>query len=278
MLTRAVRFSHASPRWSTYNYYTDSAGDFARWGLSGGTHRGPGLPSPPYVWVNRVAPQPPDSARSPRSVLALLSANGDERGGLWSAFVEQHSRLIMHACRSVGSDHDAVMDRYAHVLQQLQDNDHERLRAYMPEGLGKFTTWLTVVVRRLSLDHHRNRYGRSRGKDPEALEERKAERKRLVDLVGERVDLDRLHDPSVPAPDVAIRRTQLSDALSDALARLDGRNRLVLAMRFEDDLSAREIAEVVGFPTPFHVYRLINKVLDTLRESLAGRGVEDAQP
>ena len=80
------------------------------------------------------------------------------------------------------------------------------------------------------------------------------------------------------APDEAIRQGELQQAVSDALASLAPRDRLVLAMRFEDDLSAREIAEVVGFPTPFHVYRRINKVLDTLRESLAGRGVEDPQP
>ncbi len=228
--------------------------------------------------MNRVAPQPPDSVKAPSSVLALLSANGDERHDLWSAFVEQHSRVIMHACRSVGSDYDAVMDRYAHVLEQLQQDGYDRLRAYAPDGPGKFTTWLTVVVRRLSLDHHRARYGRARGKNPETTEERKAERKRLVDLVGERVEVDRLEDASNPAPDEAIRQGQLQQAVSDALASLAPRDRLVLAMRFEDDLSAREIAEIVGFPTPFHVYRRINKVLDTLRESLAGRGVEDAQP
>ena len=93
-------------------------------------------------------------------MLALVSANGDEQAGLWRAFVEQHSRIIMHACRSVGSDYDVVMDRYAHVLEQLQQDGFERLRAYAPDGRGKFTTWLTVVVRRLCLDHHRGRYGR----------------------------------------------------------------------------------------------------------------------
>lgn len=54
------------------------------------------------------------------------------------------------------------MDRYAHVLDKLQVDDFRRLRTFVADGRGKFTTWLTVVVRRICLDHHRQRYGRVR--------------------------------------------------------------------------------------------------------------------
>jgi hypothetical protein len=49
-------------------------------------------------------------------------------------------------------------------------------------------------------------------------------------------------------------------------------------MRFEDNRSAREIAQLLHYPTPFHVYRALNTVLGELRGSLAQRGISDSQP
>jgi len=49
-------------------------------------------------------------------------------------------------------------------------------------------------------------------------------------------------------------------------------------LRFEDDVSVRGIAQALGFPTPFHVYRRLSGVLAPLRRSLVQRGVEEARP
>ena len=80
------------------------------------------------------------------------------------------------------------------------------------------------------------------------------------------------------APDAAIRREQLNTALLASLATLLPRERLLLTLRFEDDLTAREIAIRLRYPTPFHVYRAINGILESLRDRLHRQGVSDSNP
>ncbi|OLC45159.1 MAG: hypothetical protein AUH68_04945 [Gemmatimonadetes bacterium 13_1_40CM_4_69_5] len=104
------------------------------------------------------------------------------RDSAWADFVAAHSRLLLHVARSLTTDHDAAMDGYAHVLERLREHDCRRLRGYAPDGRTKFTTWLVVVARRLCLDFHRHRYGRSDDPAPDAAAARAA-RRRLVNLV-----------------------------------------------------------------------------------------------
>ena len=95
--------------------------------------------------------QPPSTL--PPELTALFAARDPaEQARAWSAFLKTHSRVMMHAARVLGSDYDAMMDRYTFALEQLRQDDFRRLRAYVADGRGKFTTWLTVVVRRLALD------------------------------------------------------------------------------------------------------------------------------
>jgi len=161
------------------------------------------------------------------------------------------------------------MDAYALALEQLRADDCRRLRRYAEEPGAKFSTWLVVVVRRICLDHLRHRYGRTTG---ESADDR-APRRRLVDLIAapldERVDAA---DPAESGED-RLDREQVAAALQVALARLEPAQRLLLAMRFEDERTAREIAPLLGYPTPFHVYRAINSALGGLRKSLAEQGI-----
>jgi RNA polymerase sigma factor (sigma-70 family) len=132
------------------------------------------------------------------------------------------------------------------------------------------------VVRRLSLDRLRHLYGRNPGEsgvpDPD-----RQNRRRLVDLVGESIQIERLQDAS-GNPETELRRRQLEAALASALESVDFRDLLLLKLRFEDDLPAREVATLLGFPTVFHVYRRQNAVLESLRGALRARGFEGAQP
>ena len=59
---------------------------------------------------------------------------------------------------------------------------------------------------------------------------------------------------------------------------LEPSDKLLLTLRFEDQRSAAEIARVVGLPTPFHVYRRLNRLLDGLRARLAAEGIDDSTP
>nr|MBA3521296.1 RNA polymerase sigma factor SigF [Gemmatimonadales bacterium] len=57
-----------------------------------------------------------------------------------------------------------------------------------------------------------------------------------------------------------------------AIGELEPRDRLLLTLRFEQELSAREIAGLMGLATPFHVYRRLNRICEGLRERLSGNG------
>lgn len=209
-------------------------------------------------------------------VSGLLGASDPAaREAAWAGFVNVHSRLLLHVARAVGRDYDAAMDAYAYLLEQLRLDDYHRLRAYAADGRSKFTTWLVVVARRLCLDHYRHRYGRPRANSGDALADR-AGRRRLVDLLAEHVDLGTIPDITNPRPDAALLMAERMQSLVAALATLDPRDCLLLKLRFEDDLSAREITALLRFPTPFHVYRRLNTLFTVLRGKLRGRGVDGA--
>jgi len=207
----------------------------------------------------------------------LDAADPAARELAWTTFVETHSRLLLHAARSVERDHDAAMDAYAHLLEQLRRDDFRRLRAYASDGRSKFTTWLVVVARRLCLDRVRQRYGRTQESGPHA-EQSHAIRRRLVDHIAEAIDADDLADTAAGDAEMRLRAAELERALTSALASLAPRDRLLLRLRFDGDLAAREIAHLLKLPTPFHVYRRLNALLAQLRESLSRRGVQGPDP
>lgn len=195
----------------------------------------------------------------------------------WTTFVEAHSKLILRIARSLGGDHDDVMDRYVWVLDQLRRDDFRRLRAYAADGRSKFTTWLVVVIQRLCLDHRREKYGRVRG-DDEGREDGRRMRRRLVDLVSEGAELAELVESSVGGPEEQLRALQLDDALKSAVATLEPHDRLLLRLRFEDGLSVPQIARIIVCRSQFDVYRRLRHVLDTLRTTLLRAGVGDPAP
>lgn len=206
----------------------------------------------------------------------LLRTDRAEGEQAWADFVSVHSRLLLHVCRQLSRDSEAAMDAYAHVLESLHGDDCRRLRAYVPDGRTRFTTWLVVVTRRLFLDWQRHKYGRPRSAAAEQQEESHL-RRQIEDLVGDEIDVDQLVSAGKP-PDAEIRRRELMGALATSIARLAPSDRLLLALRFQDERPIREIAAVLGLRSVFHVYRRLNTVLRVLRNELAHRGVRAAEP
>jgi RNA polymerase sigma factor (sigma-70 family) len=207
----------------------------------------------------------------------LDAADPAAREAAWKTFLETHSRLLLHTARTLGRDYDATMDAYAYLLEQLRCDDFHRLRAYTVRSRCKFTTWLVVVARRLCLDRVRQRYGRQHGAGQQSHDAQGA-RRRLVDLLAEELDASELADPTADNPETELRANELNRALLSALMGLEPRDRLLLKLRFADGLGAREIGHVMGFTTPFHVYRRLNTLLRGLRTALARRGVQDSEP
>jgi len=192
----------------------------------------------------------------------------------WAEFVRLHSKLLLHVCRSLGGGHDAAMDRYAYLLEQLRRDDYRRLRTFVADGRSEFSTWLVIVAQRLCLDHHRHRYGRARsplGDGPAHEDERRA-RRRLVDLVSAEIDMAALRDGGTPSPEEEFHSSEAHRALESALNQLPPRDRLLVRLRFEDELPMPEVARALGLPSRFHAYRRLTAVLAALRHELERAG------
>jgi RNA polymerase sigma factor (sigma-70 family) len=216
----------------------------------------------------------------PPEVVDILRARApDELDDAWAAFVQVHSKLIFHVAHAFGGSHDRTMDAYAFILERLRSDDCRRLRGFAADGRSRFSTWLVVVCRRLCLDLHRQTYGRAgRAQNENDASEKRGARKRLADLVSDRAGIEQIEDSSGVDPERRLRQADLSAALRDAIHRLEPDEQLLLRLRFDDDLTAKEIARLIQMPSPFHVYRRLQRLLTDLRRNLYERGVEEAAP
>jgi len=201
----------------------------------------------------------------------------------WGEFVAVYSRLLVHVARALTSDRDAAMDAYTHVLERLREDDLRRLRTYEAHRRIKFTTWLVAVVRRLCHDWHRQRFGRARAESSDSAKVALERRRRLATLMSEAgldagADLVDTQTEENGGPEGNLRAIELSGALEEVMATLAPADQVLLRLRFDDDLSAQQIARTLRFPSQFHVYRRINALLATLRDALRARGVESSTP
>lgn len=99
-----------------------------------------------------------------------------------------------------------------------------------------------------------------------------------MDLVAAKLDVARLAARETSDPEVELRARELTAAVEAAVGTLSADDQLLLVLRFEDDLPAREIADMTGLLSPFHVYRRLNRVLARLRQMLEARGINEAAP
>ena len=204
---------------------------------------------------------------SPELTRFLAAPDHSARETAWERLVERYTPLLLKVARGLGSGHDAALDRYAYVLERLREDDFRRLRVFRPDGPARFSTWLVVTARRLCVDHHRTRFGRP----PTALNGDRGLRqirRRLAMDDGDEVDLASIPDHSAISLEDGLDGTTRDRALNNLLTGLSSRDRLLLQLRFHDERSAAEIARTMQFPTPFHVYRRVQSVLNQLRMSI----------
>jgi RNA polymerase sigma factor (sigma-70 family) len=72
-----------------------------------------------------------------------------------------------------------------------------------------------------------------------------------------------------PGPDGDAEQEQRQRLVRDALANLPNTQRLLLKMRYEQNLTLEQIARLTGQPDPFRVHRQVQAALAALREQLA---------
>lgn len=194
----------------------------------------------------------------------------------WAAFAREYTALLMHVARSTSRSRDEAMDAYTYLLDRLSNDSCRRLRGYVADPKSKFTTWLVVVARRLCVDHYRIKYGRLRNEESKRERTRLGLRRRIEDLETSDEFADAIPDDNPGSAADQVERTELSSELRKLVVSLDPSDRLLLTLRFDDGLSAAEIAGILRYPSQFHVYRRINSVLADLRAALESRGFENA--
>jgi RNA polymerase sigma factor for flagellar operon FliA len=87
---------------------------------------------------------------------------------------------------------------------------------------------------------------------------------------GDQVSLmDTIEDESGPRPEAALDETEMREALADAIARLPEREKLVVTLYYYEELTLREIGEVLGV-TESRVSQLHTKAILRLKARLAG--------
>ena len=178
----------------------------------------------------------------PPPVARLLTAgSGPDADEAWAAFLAAYSPLLLRIAAAFAPGYDSALDRYAYMLDELRRNDCRRLRAYAADGRGRFSTWLTVVARRLCLDHFRHQFGRARC--PERVRSRtsssRAVRRRLLDLSSPVEDLALLPDLTLRDPGEVVDEHDRRAALRRALNELRPSDQLLLRLRFEEDLTGK---------------------------------------
>jgi RNA polymerase sigma factor for flagellar operon FliA len=82
--------------------------------------------------------------------------------------------------------------------------------------------------------------------------------------------LDTIHDPSAVDPEIEAQASELKDRLADAIESLPERERLVVALYYYENLTLREIGEVLGV-TESRVSQLHTKAVLGLRSRFASR-------
>jgi RNA polymerase sigma factor FliA len=81
--------------------------------------------------------------------------------------------------------------------------------------------------------------------------------------------LDTIEDTTGPRPQEALDESEMREALADAIARLPEREKLVVTLYYYEELTLREIGEVLGV-TESRVSQLHTKAILRLKSPLAG--------
>jgi RNA polymerase sigma factor (sigma-70 family) len=216
----------------------------------------------------------PSELPGPPELDRLLDASTEAaREQAWEDLIRRHGRLLLHVARSTARDYDVKMDRYAHILEMLRADDFRRLRAYRSDRRSRFTTWLVIVAQRICIDLERSRYGRVRSDSRQAADVRRT-RRDIVELIGSDVEVSSIIGVDDPEADYAT--AQIRAAVLQTLETLPPRDRLLIKLRYEDELSVEQIASLLGLKNRFHVHRQLKAILAQLRGDLLRRGIRTA--
>ena len=97
----------------------------------------------------------------------------------------------------------------------------------------------------------------------------------VSDSSGDQVSLmDTIEDPNAPDPSRALDVGDLKDRIADSIAKLPEREKLVIALYYYENLTLREIGEVLGV-TESRISQLHTKAVLRLKSRLQGDNLRD---
>lgn len=182
-----------------------------------------------------------ESAESETEALLSRAANGDRAAGqqLLLRYRDRLKRMVeVHLDRRVASRLDP-----SDIVQEALAEAAQKLSSYMSERPLPFYPW----IRQLALDHivdqHRKHIGSRRRSVTKELAGFSLPNHSSVDLARRL-----MADSGNPAEQLA--RREVSGTVQRALDRLDPADREVLVLRYLEQLSAEQAAQVMGLTVP----------------------------
>jgi len=178
-------------------------------------------------------------------------------------FVQRYSNLIYHSVRhalivkQISYTRDDLEDIHNTVFLHLFDKKCRKLIQYQGKNGCSLATWIRTVTVRIVLNYIR---------------------KRGVDGIRER-------EKSIPLEDIAelrekeseagalLEQSELEQLLKNEIQKLPPKERLLLKLHFEQDLSLPEVSEIMGI-TVKNAYTIKHRAVQRLKEVIK-RGVED---
>ncbi|MFN0066802.1 MAG: RNA polymerase sigma factor [Limisphaerales bacterium] len=163
---------------------------------------------------------------------------GDARVAWLERALAEHEAPLLRYAASLTGDADRARDAVQDTFLRLCGQEPAALN-------GRLAPWLFTVCRRRIIDRQR----------------KESPMQPLADTFEEEA-------ATTPDPAAAAAAHDTGDALLGLLARLPGRQREVVHLRFQEQLSYAEIAEVTGL-TATNVGFLLHTTLRALRRQLA---------
>jgi RNA polymerase sigma-70 factor (ECF subfamily) len=172
----------------------------------------------------------------------LRRSDPDLIGRLVQQYAHPLMRYLLYVTANQALAEDLFQETWLRVLE----------KGSLYDGRAKFKTWLLAIARNLTIDYMR--------------------RKKVVPMESLERDPDEqpIEPPSeMPSPFEAVSSGETQERIAAALATVPALYREAVVLRFQQELSLAEIAQMVGVPVPTVKSRLYRGVM-ALRPALEG--------
>ena len=183
--------------------------------------------------------------------LYLAAACAQHTAAAWSRFMKLYQKYLHDNALSVSPSSDAARELAGGVLVDMFLPDRSgRSRIASYHGRSSLATWLRVIVCHRAINERESKYNT-------------LERIESIPEVAERADVRNI--------EAVLRAARYEDMIKESLRtccrRLTDRERLLLLLRYDEELQVSQIARLLGV-NPSTVTRQLERVQGKLRENV----------